>query len=136
MSSSRQIVQRILLNQQHDLDDDSDHIRRKKRKMTTIADRVSTTNSADFNPFTDGGRTSHTPSDIRSGMDDYSDYSAGLAYLGRSHKIVPIEQREKFRMIFKSRMGGEDHRKITNSDMIFFDHYVYQLRDELYTQYV
>lgn len=69
-------------------------------------------------------------------MDDYSDYSAGLANLGRSYKIVPIEQREKFRMIYKSRMGGEDHRKITNSDMIYFDHYVYQLRNELYTQYV
>ena len=103
--------------------------------MTTIADRASTTNSVDYNPFTDG-RTSHTQSDMRSGMDDYSEYSAGLAFLGRSCKIVPREQREKFRMIYKSRMGGEDHRRITNSDMIYFDHYVYQLRDELYSQYV
>ena len=51
-------------------------------------------------------------------------------------KIVPKEQRDKYRMVFKSRMGCEDQRRISNSDMIYFDHYSYQLRDELYSQSV
>ena len=42
--------------------------------------------------------------------------------------------REKYRMIFKSRMVGvEDPRKVSNSDMVFFENYLYQLRDGLYS---
>ena len=68
-------------------------------------------------------------------MDEYSDFSARHYFSKQTsfQKIVPKEQRDKFRMVYKSRMGGYTYGQITNSDMIFFDHYIYQLRDELYS---
>ena len=47
---------------------------------------------------------------------------------------MPVEHRDKYMMQYKSRMGGEELRRVTNSDMIQFDHYLYQLRDFVYSQ--
>lgn len=51
-----------------------------------------------------------------------------------SYKLVPIEQREMFMMQFKSRMGADPElHRVSNSDMIYLDHYLYQLRDFVYS---
>lgn len=36
-------------------------------------------------------------------------------------------------MQFKSKMRGEELRRVSNSDIVYFDHYMYYLRDFVYS---
>ena len=36
-------------------------------------------------------------------------------------------------MKVKTQFGNEEMRQVSNSDMIYFDHYRYMLRDHVYT---
>ena len=50
------------------------------------------------------------------------------------NQIVPKEHREKFRMIYRSSLGDKEERKVTNSDIVYFDHYFFELQDHTYSQ--
>ena len=52
------------------------------------------------------------------------------------YRMVPIEHRDQYMMQFKSRLGGDELKRISNSDIIHLEHYLYRTRDFVYTQQV
>jgi len=50
--------------------------------------------------------------------------------------MVPIEQRDQYVMQFKPRMGGEQLQPISNSDIIYLEHFLYRTRDYVYSQQI
>ena len=49
------------------------------------------------------------------------------------YTLVPANQRNEFRMKFKTSIGGQIEKKLTNSDLIYFNQLLYEMNHKVYT---
>lgn len=49
------------------------------------------------------------------------------------YTLVPQNQRNEFRLKFRTSIGGEVQKKLKNSDIIFLNYFYYRLKDGEYT---
>ena len=68
--------------------------------------------------------------------DAISEYSG--VFVGKNpnfNDLVLKEHRAQFRMIFRSSLSDEEeHRRLANSDLVYFDHYFFELQEHSYSQ--
>ena len=49
------------------------------------------------------------------------------------YTLVPANQRNEFRMKFRTSIGGQIEKKLTNSDLIYFNQLFYEMKTRVYT---
>ena len=112
------------------------HNRKNKKRLGTIQDhRI----DAKGNPerYTTSGLTTNSDLLERDDRDGAategaeSDLSPNVDLM--KYQMIPAGQREQYMMQYRGRGAAEDLRPVNNSDIIQFDHFMYVLRDNVYT---
>ncbi len=74
----------------------------------------------------------YSVSELNHNVDTYGNESEVSAPF-KQFKIVPVEYRQYYKYHCKSPFGGHEFKDVSNSDILYLDTYMYNLRDNLYT---
>ena len=123
-TTSKDILNQVLFNSKPDDDDSSDTNIRNGNRVSGV-----TSTSGINSPI---HRRASQQSDMGKSIGGDSDQSMPH----KNYKMVPKEHRKMYMMQYKSRMGGQDLRPVSNSDIIQFDNFMYLERDQVYSSEV